>query len=102
MYEAPNEVFTDKSLAKTELEKREIESFRGVNLSSYIGEDPEDYILNGDVSGFFKYVKDEFNMDISDDFYFDVPNDATDKQIKGLMKLLTLRFHTLKEITINE
>jgi len=103
MYEAPTEVFMDKKLAQAECDKRELESFRGVNLSSYLGEDLDSYLANSaSEDDLFKYVKDTFDVDMEDDFYFDIPNKATDEQIKGLMEILTLRFHSLKEITINE
>lgn len=105
-YEKPDEVFTDKDKAKEELIKQEIKSYRGSDLSAYMGEDGlEDHLAKGQtVESVTEYLKKEFKLDVdSSERYYEIyiPKEATDEQIKNLMKMVTLRFNELHEININ-
>lgn len=53
-----------------------------------------------------KFIDDNFDREYSEDdydySYFDIPETATDEQIKELIRMVDIQFHTLSEITINE
>lgn len=96
----------DKDKAKAEWLKKEIDAFRGNELSSYIGEEDISHSLANGVSEgeLISYFKETFGQEIDPDDYYEmsVPSKATDEQIEGLIKLMSLRFFKLHEITITE
>lgn len=106
-FEAPNEIFLDKKKAETEFIKREIKAYRNSTINHYAGYDGLENYLNQSVSmeELIKYAKDNFDIDMTDedDYYeFNIPKNATDKQVEGLINMLSLRFNELHEVNINE
>lgn len=101
-YEAPTEIFLNKEAAEKELLKQECESYRGTALSAYFGEDGIGEHLTCEFSELADYCKKTFNITISEDDldFLEVPKKATDKQIEGLLKLISLRFNELHEVEI--
>ena len=94
-YAAPNTVFMDKDKAIEEVDKLNVNKLRGEYLD-YYGYGVEEFA--NDEDAFMEFWRREFDKDA--EYEFRVPSDATDEQLKGLIKLLSFRFFTLKEIEL--
>lgn len=101
-YEAPKEIFLDKDRAEKIINKKNIDAFKNRELGVYLGEDIEYYLSKGfSDDDLYKYIKETFDVELNEDWFnFSVPEDATDEQVEGLMKIIKLRFFTLKEVSI--
>lgn len=106
MFEAPKEVYLSKEKAEAECLKREIESFRGQSIGVYFSDGEVSLKTGVKMEQLIKFMKDNFDREYSEDnydySYYDIPKNATDEQIKEMMKLIDVQFHTLSEITIND
>lgn len=93
-YEKPKFAYDDIELAKDKMLELEIEQFKGQNLNYYCY--GLDEITNDDVK-LNSFLEKEFNLNTEND-ETEIPESATDEQIKELLTLTTLRFFTLVEI----
>jgi len=66
--------------------------------------DLENYLDGISIADLYKYFKDVFGVELDDEYEYEyeVPTKATDEQIEGLIKIMSIRFYKLHEITITE
>lgn len=100
-YEAPKKVFLEQEKAMEELKQKTFEKLKGEDLGRYNGDWLDGICKDGMQDEFVKIFKEEFGIDIEDEYEVEVPKKATDEQLNKILECLDLKFFELVEVDLD-
>jgi len=94
----PKKIILNEATAKLKLLELEVEKWRGEDIGYYGGDISE--LSNNEEE--FEDALREIGIDPNDDWRLRIPKEATDEQIKNLIKYSYIRFYEIVEVEVED